>query len=125
TMEKTPPARPKPPPLSPRSPAFAARDCAEAVVDSIPHPLVVLTKALTVQSANQAFYDTFDASKGETEGRLIYNLGAGQWNMPGLRKALESVGPNRGSFQDFAVSFPACANRRKLPGQRRTLPTLF
>jgi PAS domain S-box-containing protein len=81
-----------------------ARDYAEAIVETVRHPLVVLTDDLKVKSANQAFYETFRVSKSETEGRLIYDLGSGQWNIPKLREALEGVLPKGGSFQDFEVS---------------------
>jgi PAS domain S-box-containing protein len=81
-----------------------ARDYAEAIVETVRHPLVVLTRDLRVKSANQAFYETFRVSKGETEGHLIYDLGSGQWNIPKLREALEGVLPKGGSFQNFEVS---------------------
>jgi PAS domain S-box-containing protein len=46
----------------------------------------------------------FSASRSETEGRSIYDLGSGQWNIPELREALERILPKGGSFQDFEVS---------------------
>jgi len=80
-----------------------ARDYAEAIVETVRHPLVVLTKDLKVRSANQAFYETFDVSKDATKNRLIYDLGNGQWNIPKLREALEGILPKAGAFQDFEV----------------------
>jgi two-component system CheB/CheR fusion protein len=81
-----------------------ARDYAEAIVETVRHPLIVLNKDLKVQSANEAFYETFRVSKDETEGSSLYDLGGGQWNIPELREALERVLPKGGSLQEFEVS---------------------
>jgi two-component system CheB/CheR fusion protein len=40
---------------------------------------------LRVKTASAAFYDTFRARPERTEGRLIYELGNGQWNIAPLR----------------------------------------
>ena len=42
---------------------------AEAIVETVREPLLVLDKDLHVKMANQSFLGTFRASKGETEGR--------------------------------------------------------
>jgi two-component system CheB/CheR fusion protein len=77
---------------------------AEAIVETVRQPLVVLTGDLRIQTANLAFYDAFKVSKDETEKRLIYDLGNGQWNIPQLRQALENVLPKAGAFRDFEVT---------------------
>ena len=46
-----------------------------------------------MQSANRAFYDAFQVDRAETEGRLIYELGNGQWDIPRLRELLSKVLP--------------------------------
>src|SRR5215218_9144682 len=56
-------------------------------------PLLILDTTLRVQSANRAFYQTFKVSAAETEARLIYELGNGQWDIPDLRTLLEDVVP--------------------------------
>ncbi len=81
-----------------------SRDFAEAIVETVREPLVVLTRDLRIQTANLAFYDAFKVSKEETENRLIYDLGNGQWNIPQLRQALENVLPKAGGFRDFEVT---------------------
>ena len=40
------------------------------------------TDAAYVRSASRAFYQTFHVSPAETEGRLIYELGNGEWDIP-------------------------------------------
>ena len=41
--------------------------------------------------------------KEETEGRLFYDLGNGQWNIPKLRVLLEDILPRNTSFENFEV----------------------
>ena len=43
------------------------------------------------------------SSPEETEGRLVYELGNGQWDIPELRTLLEDILPKNGSFRDFEV----------------------
>ena len=67
------------------------RDYAQAVVDTVREPLLVLDGELRVVSANAAFYRMFRVAPGETTGRLLYELGNGQWNIPALREHLSDV----------------------------------
>jgi two-component system, chemotaxis family, CheB/CheR fusion protein len=62
-----------------------ARGYAESLVASIRSPLVVLDSALRVKTASAAFYETFHVAAAATEGRLIYELGNRQWDIPALR----------------------------------------
>jgi two-component system CheB/CheR fusion protein len=80
-----------------------ARLYAETVIRTVPDALIVLTADLHIHSANEAFYHTFKASPAETEGRLIFELGGGQWNIPRLRELLDTVIPRSNSFNDFEV----------------------
>ena len=81
-----------------------SRDFAEAIVQTVAQPLLVLTGDLRIQSANLAFYEGFKVRKEETENRLIYDLGNSQWNIPKLRQVLENVLPKVGGFHDFEVT---------------------
>ena len=67
----------------------AARAFAESVIDTIREPLLVLSPDLRVFSANRSFYEAFGVAREVTEGRLVYELGNGQWNIPRLRTLLE------------------------------------
>src|SRR3954462_8128719 len=86
---------------------------AESIVDTVREPLLVLDSKLCVRSASRAFYETFMASKEETEGQFIYDLGNGQWNIPALRMLLEELLPLQKSMKDFEVEheFPALGLR--------------
>ena len=79
-------------------------DFAEAIVETVREPLVILSQNLRVLKANKTFYETFRAAPEETEGRLIYDLGNGQWNIPQLRELLENILPAHATFRDFEVT---------------------
>ena len=79
-------------------------DFAEAIVETVREPLVILSQNLQVVKANKTFYETFRAAREETENRLIYDLGNGQWNIPKLRELLENILPSHATFRDFEVT---------------------
>jgi two-component system, chemotaxis family, CheB/CheR fusion protein len=79
-------------------------DFAEAIVESVREPLVILNQNLQVVQANKTFYTTFRAVREETEHRVIYDLGNGQWNIPKLRELLENILPAHSTFRDFEVT---------------------
>jgi PAS domain S-box-containing protein len=94
---------------------------AQNIVDTIREPLLILDATLRVQSANRAFYQTFQVSATETEGRLIYELGNGQWDIPDLRTLLEDIVPKSSMFDDFELehSFPVIGRRFMLLNARK------
>ncbi len=79
-------------------------DFAEAIVETVREPLVILNQNLQVLKANKTFYTTFQTAQEETENRLIYDLGNGQWNIPKLRELLENILPAHATFRDFEVT---------------------
>ncbi len=79
-------------------------DFAEAIVETVREPLVILNQNLQVVKANKTFYETFQSGHQETEERLIYDLGNGQWNIPKLRELLENILPAHSTFRDFEVT---------------------
>lgn len=95
---------------------------AEAIIDTIHEPLVVLHSDLRVRTANRAFYKTFKLIPGETEGKLIYQLDNGQWNIPQLKKNLERILVSKTNVRDFELKHYfkktgekiMCFNGRKL-----------
>ncbi len=97
---------------------------AENIVATLREPFVVLDNSLRVRSANAAFYRNFHASKPETEGRFVYDLGNGQWNSPQLRTLLTQVLSNSQPVEDFEVEhdFPALGRRNMLLNARRFPP---
>ena len=97
---------------------------AENIIATLREPFVVLDKSLRVRTANAAFYRDFHVSKEETEGRFVYDLGNGQWDIPQLRTLLPQVLSNSHPVEDFEVehAFPALGRRNMLLNARRFPP---
>ena len=55
-------------------------------------------------AANESFYRTFHVNQIDTENKLVYELGNGQWNIPSLRRLLEDVLPRNTFFNGFEVT---------------------
>src|SRR4030095_14053519 len=101
--------------------AKVARDYAEAIIRTARDPLVILRADLHVNTANEAFYKTFKTTPYQTKGRLIYDLGNQQWNIPKLRILLEDILPRNSFFNDFEVThnFPHLGRRTMMLNARR------
>ncbi|BBD62782.1 signal transduction histidine hinase (plasmid) [Nostoc sp. HK-01] len=80
-----------------------ARNYAEAIVETVQVPLIVLDSDFRVNKANRSFYETFQVSPAETAQSLIFELGNGQWNLPGLRSLLEEILANDSSINNWEV----------------------
>ena len=98
----------------------AAQEYADAIVETARSPLVVLSEELRVERANVAFYQFFQTAPPETEGRLLYELGHGQWDIPRLRTLLEQIRPTNHAFHDFEVDqfFPGIGRKTLLLNAR-------
>ena len=96
-------------------------DLAEAIVDAIREPLLVLDPDLRVIAASRSFYRTFAVTPRKTEGQLVFDLGDGQWNIPGLRALLEDIIPKRRTVEAYEVEheFPSIGRRVMLLNARR------
>jgi two-component sensor histidine kinase len=86
---------------------------AQSIVDTVREPVVVLDKGLRVVAASRSFYSAFKVSPEETQGRLFYALGDGQWDIPKLRVLLEKIIPEHGVMEDYEVEheFPNLGRR--------------
>ena len=73
------------------------------IVKTIREPLLVLNHDLKVISVSRSFYDFFKVKPEETVGQLIYDLGNKQWDIPGLRELLETILPQKTTFDDYEV----------------------
>jgi PAS domain S-box-containing protein len=95
-------------------------DYADDIIATLREPFVVLDADLRVKTANRSFYDTFHVSKGETEHCLVYDLGDGQWDIPGLRQLLDEVLSKNQSVHDFEVEhdFPDLGRKTMLLNAR-------
>ncbi|HVT58378.1 MAG TPA: chemotaxis protein CheB [Thermoanaerobaculia bacterium] len=80
-----------------------ARLYAEAIIRTSRTPLLVLDMDHRVVSANAAFYATFQIDEEQTEGRRIYELGNGQWDIPRVRALLEEALRREREIRDYDV----------------------
>lgn len=85
----------------------------KTVVDVVREPVLILNKDLRVMTANDAFYSVFQVEAADTEEKVIYELGNGQWNIPSLRKLLEDILPKNTFFKGFEVTheFPVIGRK--------------
>jgi chemotaxis protein methyltransferase CheR len=75
-----------------------------AIVDTIHEPFLVLDADLRIIVASRSFYAKFQVSKEETQGRLLYEIGNGQYNIPALRHFLKNVIPEHSVMKDYKIS---------------------
>jgi two-component sensor histidine kinase len=76
---------------------------AQSIVDTVREPVIVLDRGLRVIAANRSFYTAFEVCPEETQGKLLYALGDGQWDNPKLRLLLEKIIPEHGVMEDYEV----------------------
>jgi nitrogen-specific signal transduction histidine kinase len=93
----------------------------QTVVDTLREPFLILDEDLKVISANRTFYTFFQVTLEETEGKVIYELGNGQWKVPQLSILLEDILPKNTFFTDFKVehTFPKIGYKIMLLNARR------
>jgi two-component system CheB/CheR fusion protein len=80
-----------------------AREYAESIIDTVREPLIALDQDLRVVLVNRSFYEFFKVKPEETVGQLIYDLGNKQWNIPKLRELLETILPQKTTFDNYEV----------------------
>ncbi len=68
-----------------------SRDFAEAIIETITQPILVLNGDLHVKRVNAAFCRMFSTTAETTLGMRLYGLGNGQWDIPALRELLETI----------------------------------
>ena len=83
------------------------------IVETIREGVLVLEPDLTVRFANRSFCDTFAVAPEHTVGRKLYEIGNGQWDIPKLRTALETIISGRKTIEAFEVEnfFPSIGRR--------------
>ncbi len=100
-----------------------AQMLAQAIVNTIPEPFVVLDEGLRVLAASHSFYTVFKVDPESTRGCQLYALGDGQWDIPALRTLLEKIIPERTAMDNFEVEhdFPGVGHRIMLLDARKVI----
>lgn len=75
----------------------------KAIFDTIREPLIVLDEELRVVAASPSFYKKFGQALDTTHGKLFYELGNGQWDIPALRELLQDVIPLHTTVEGYEV----------------------
>jgi len=93
----------------------------KTVVDVVREPVLILDKDFCVMAANESFYQVFQVDPKDTEKKIVYELGNGQWNIPALRKLLEDILPKNTFFKGFEVSheFPSIGHKTMILNARQ------
>lgn len=76
----------------------------KTLADTVREPFLILDPKLKVIFANNYFFKTFQVTKKDTEGKLLYNLGNYQWDIPELKKLLKDILPHKKVVKDYAVT---------------------
>jgi hypothetical protein len=94
---------------------------AHAIVDTVREPLVVLDHELRVIAASRSYYLTFKVDIDDTQGKFLYDLGDGQWDIPQLRLLLGNIVPDKGAMENYEVEhdFPDIGLRTMLLHARK------
>ena len=83
--------------------ATKSQEYAESIINTVREPLIVLDQDLRVVTVSRSFYEVFKVKPEETVGQLIYDLGNKQWDIPKLRELLETILPQKTTFDNYEV----------------------
>jgi two-component sensor histidine kinase len=100
-----------------------AQILAQAIVNTIPEPFLVLDDTFHVLTASRSFYEAFKVDPEQTRDCLLYALGDGQWDIPALRVLLETIIPEKTSMDGFEVEhdFPGIGRKTMLLNARKVI----
>ena len=91
-----------------------------AIIDTIREPLIILDENLRVIAASHSFYKKFALTHETTQGKMFYDLGNGQWNIPKFRILLEEVISTHVNIKEFEIehNFPELGLRTMVVNAR-------
>ena len=94
---------------------------AQAVVDTVRDPLVVLDQDLRVVAVSRSFCQIFRLVRDDVRGHLLYEIDGGQWDIPELRELLETISNGQAVIEAYEVEreFPAIGHRVMLLNARK------
>jgi PAS domain S-box-containing protein len=101
--------------------AIYEREYTKTILNTVIDPLVVLGDGLQVQTANRAFYDWFGASREQSQGVPLSDLGDHSWKASGLWSSLNATLSHNRQFPtvEFEGAFPNIGRRTVLLDARR------
>lgn len=75
----------------------------KTLVEVARESFLILDHDIRVISGNPTFYQNFQVEPDQTENRLLYELGNGQWNIAELRRLMEEILPEKKVVRDYEV----------------------
>jgi two-component system CheB/CheR fusion protein len=102
----------------------SARTYADIIIETVREPLAVLDGALRILRVNSAFSANLELPREQIEGRFVYEVGDGRWNIPELHRRLRSLLTNTQPLEDWEVTLDSAQkgrqvlslSARKIPG---------
>lgn len=76
---------------------------AEAIVDTVNNPFLIITSNLQIRSANRSFYRTFQLDSDKCEGHFLYEVSEKVWDIPQLREALNQLFKDKNQPVEFEL----------------------
>ena len=100
-----------------------SQEYAEAIFATIREGVVVLNADFRVKMANAAFYRAFHTKAEDTEGRLFYAIGEGQWNKPDIKDLINKILLHDQQFDGYEMQYhiPGVGSRMMLVNGRKVV----
>lgn len=97
-----------------------AKTYAEAIVEAVLDPLLVLDADFIIQRANSAYYRLFETDARQTENRSLFALDKSQWDMPEVRRLLQAAFKHSRKIRPVEITerFPRIGERSLLINAR-------
>lgn len=75
-----------------------------SLFDAMREGCLILDEKIVIQAANTSFLKLFEVDKEDVTGKLLYDIGNGQWDIPELRKLIEAVLPHNKEINGYRVT---------------------
>ena len=95
----------------------------KSIIATVRDPLLILDQNFRITTVSRSYYEAFQVTSEATEGRLLFEIGNGQWDIPALRTLLEGLLGHQGALENFQVArdFPGLGRRVMLLNARKLL----
>jgi two-component system CheB/CheR fusion protein len=90
-----------------------SRDLAQTILDTMRECLVVLDGSDRVKTANLYFYRAFNITAAQSEGRAIYEVHDGMWDVPQVHNLLDGARLHNTRLQNVRVDFERLGERSR------------
>ncbi len=91
-----------------------ARLYAEAIIATMREPFLILDRSMLVRTANRSFYEKFGLLEEEVEGRSLYSVESGKWDVQPLRRAFDSLLSREVKIKDIEIRYPVRTGEERI-----------